>query len=1102
MTDLKVRGYRVLRPIGEGGMGSVFEAQEETTGRAVALKVLKSADDTNAVNRFYREARLLADLEHPNVVRLLDFGVGSFGAKIVPYLAMELLDQPLDLTTAWEKQQNLPWLRERMGELLSALDYVHRRRTVHRDIKPSNLAITSERGLVLLDFGIAIQQDFDATRLTSTGQAVGTVLYMAPEQMLARPVDARADLYAVGMVLLSLLAGRHPLRELDSFSVMRMYLEGLDVLQAMTTGRAAPALTPIPEEFFPLLQRLLRVDPANRAASAAEALGLMEVCGELPAEGPPLAGREDVRRELLERLQHAHDGRGSAVVLWGARYTGKSRLLEELQREARREGMACITSAADVLGHVAEPKEIHRMLAGRSRIEPFVLCLDDVSWEDPQMVALFTTANRYAGGKRCLVVMASASPPPLRESRAIALGPLPEAAAIALVQALARREIPLAMQSWILEQSGGLPGWIVAVMKLLGSEVPHDWTALPGAEKLLEQLVAPARPLPNRLQAALGAAGVLGPRFPLTTLHALLTATPEPLFAPSIAPGELATELASLTPWLVVGEECVFQPGLMAAAATHLLPASEVREWHEKAAFVHGQISAETRAAHLEAAEDWEGLLQFVTEEAERAVVVGDIPLLRRLLPPYLPRIRNQQDDVASPTLAILAVAEAAAGERTSARALVGESLSRSQHLIARMRSRTLCWAAKALIDVGDAPGARELLHQAESMYPPEDDMAAFSVHYGIASLHRHGEASAQEALTRVQHALDHAANLLPRFRMLALQLLAFLYQHEGDMDRFDEANLAAAQLAGGTAEHCAILNNLGVMRSWMREDWESGAELFEQAIHVGRDFQDPNLIHPLLNLGVIRARQGQYDAALQLLDEVEQMASKRKFQNILDEVMLARARAALAVWAPGAGELLSAEVDFQDVGVRSEWLYLKGQLALRVGRPRDAEPHFDEALRMAGKRDADHCWFAWRGLAQVAARTQDIDALPGCLDAMAMLQNEPIERATERESMRAGLMAVWHLLKDQPSRGIDEARRCLRLARELKLPDFHFEMLWDLLTSLNAGPPRPALMAFAQGTAEDALRVAGWFSPTARPIARELYVKVCGLAREGKLYT
>lgn len=209
-----VGSYWIERRLAEGGMGTVFVAAHVRTGRRYALKTLRSglSGDPEARARLEREALCAGSLGHPGIAAVHDYGEAPNGE---PYLVMDLLEgetleQHLTRCGPTSTEAAL-----RIGlELASALDAAHSRSLIHRDLKPSNVFLArqgdgSER-VILLDFGVAKELRASAARLTRTGEVVGTPLYMAPEQALGQPTDARTDVFGLGAVLFETLSGAPP----------------------------------------------------------------------------------------------------------------------------------------------------------------------------------------------------------------------------------------------------------------------------------------------------------------------------------------------------------------------------------------------------------------------------------------------------------------------------------------------------------------------------------------------------------------------------------------------------------------------------------------------------------------------------------------------------------------------------------------------------------------------------------------------------------------------------------------------------------------------------------------------------------------------------
>lgn len=261
--------YRIVRELGEGGMGSVFEAEHLTLGRRVAVKILldQHATSSDFRARFEREAKVLSALSHPNIVTVTDFG---FEAEM-PFLVMDLLEgrELGDLL-----EEGLP-ARRAAGiarQLLRALAHAHASGLVHRDLKPPNVFVR-ELGdgsdhVTVLDFGLARQVEGGAT-VTKTGLVLGTPAYMSPEQAAGEAADMRSDVYALGVLLFEMLAGRRPFPQRNPSELMRAHL--------LTPAPPLSAFARVDPAIEALVARALAKEPKDRFADAREMMDAFDV---------------------------------------------------------------------------------------------------------------------------------------------------------------------------------------------------------------------------------------------------------------------------------------------------------------------------------------------------------------------------------------------------------------------------------------------------------------------------------------------------------------------------------------------------------------------------------------------------------------------------------------------------------------------------------------------------------------------------------------------------------------------------------------------------------------------------------------------------------
>src|SRR5213592_1371214 len=266
--------YEILDELGRGGMAIVFKAREKQLEREVAIKVLpfSLAFDKEFVERFQREARTSAKLEHPGIIPI--YRVGKSGRVI--YFVMKFL-RGKPLASVLGARGSLPpgEIRQVLVQVARALAYAHKSGIVHRDIKPDNIMFDEHGLAVVTDFGIA--KAASGGKLTGTGMSIGTPHYMSPEQARAQALDGRSDIYSLGVVAYQSLIGRVPFDGEDSFSIGYKH-----IMEEVPTPRLE---TYDQRTLFEIISKMMAKAPEDRFQTADELVQALEAGGAMPAAG-------------------------------------------------------------------------------------------------------------------------------------------------------------------------------------------------------------------------------------------------------------------------------------------------------------------------------------------------------------------------------------------------------------------------------------------------------------------------------------------------------------------------------------------------------------------------------------------------------------------------------------------------------------------------------------------------------------------------------------------------------------------------------------------------------------------------------------------------
>jgi serine/threonine-protein kinase len=281
--------YQVMQKLGEGGMSYVYLAKEISSGETVAIKVLspRLASDKSSVERLRREAGLAMRLDHPNVCRILRLGESEDGLiyLVMPFLKGELLSDrevrggPMDMTLGVTL----------LKQMCAGLHHAHELQIIHRDLKPENVMLVPDDNggverAVVMDFGLAKERRADPAiaKLTATGIILGTPEFMSPEQIRGKPLDARSDIYALGIVAFEMFTGKLPFQGRNAQEMMIARLRSQPI--AIRTLRAD-----VPDAVEKALTKALQTSPDDRFSSAIEFAEALT--GTAPSSGGGLFGK-------------------------------------------------------------------------------------------------------------------------------------------------------------------------------------------------------------------------------------------------------------------------------------------------------------------------------------------------------------------------------------------------------------------------------------------------------------------------------------------------------------------------------------------------------------------------------------------------------------------------------------------------------------------------------------------------------------------------------------------------------------------------------------------------------------------------------------------
>jgi tetratricopeptide (TPR) repeat protein len=348
--------YRIIRLLGEGGMGAVYEAEQDQPRRHVALKVIKAAwASPELLRRFEQESQALGRLHHPGIAQIYEAGSADTGFGLQPFFAMDLIHGKTLVEYAEEHKLNTRQRLELMIQVCDAVQHAHQRGIIHRDLKPSNILVDETGQPKILDFGLAriTDSEVQTTRQTDMGQLLGTLAYMSPEQVLADPasIDTRSDVYALGVILYQLLAGKMP------YTLTRQIHEIVRTIQEVDPAPLSTVNRIYRGDIETIVAKALEKDKARRYSSAnGLAVDIRRYLDDQPISAKPASATYQLQK--FARRNKALVAGTAAVFLALSAGVVASTLEAVRARTAARDAMAQRDRAA-----AAE----HRTAAERDR---------------------------------------------------------------------------------------------------------------------------------------------------------------------------------------------------------------------------------------------------------------------------------------------------------------------------------------------------------------------------------------------------------------------------------------------------------------------------------------------------------------------------------------------------------------------------------------------------------------------------------------------------------------------------------------------------------------------------------------------------------------
>jgi tetratricopeptide (TPR) repeat protein len=1075
-----VGGYQITGLLGRGGMAVVYAVRHRESGRTCALKLLLAHVDSQEVReRFQREFRALSNLDHPNVIRV--FEAGMLGDR--PYYLMELLAGH-DLKREMELWQDLS-LSERFRraedvllQVSAALSHIHARGLVHRDISPSNVFVLHTGDVKLMDFGVVKEPGTD---LTSVGELVGTVAYIAPEQFTGERVDERADLYSLGAVLYVMLTGRRPFHA----RTLAGYLEKHMHRAPRPPKEVVPS---VPDHLNDACLRLLAKAPADRFASANHLLHSIKQGapisadirgGRWPLRTVGRAGELALLREAISALQ---GGQGGVLLLEGPAGSGKTRLIDDVSAHARGRGLPVFTGVcrkeggrafsgfaqlydslraegstkpAEILGRVFSAEEEGSSAAPVERYAAFAAFLELVRSQGPAVVVLENMQRADASSLALTEYL-------VRNMLGLARDPV-----LFVLSRWPVADGPDVLGSLLSGESTGVPAQLIplgplsvaAVEDLLLSIVPGDRSAAALAQRVHREgegnpqfIVEMIRGFVDervievdehgfaRLRRDIGETTRSGLPLPLSLRHALRERL-EPLsedarrvgIVVAIARQEIGLDLICHVTGMDEDELLEVVEELVEAGVVRLRRAGneerlDISQSGLRDVLLDSVDTAERKRLHRAIGKvlerHWRGRLGPVLEVVAWHFEQGDLPAKAY---PYLVR----------------------AGEHLMSRSLMAEALTAFDRAL-RLESVAREYL---LLDEADRALARLLLARSRA----------------FAHLGRWEEADSEV------HTAHRIAGELEDERLLAQTHyeLGCMFRRHTDLDQADghfTQSLGLARKVGDASLEIASINRRGGIR-WACDDLDGAKRAWIQVLALGETTQDRRSVAAGYGgLGLMAICRGQSAEARRYL---EQACREYEALGAVDALIITRINLIELYHLTGnlrRGLELADKAVAQSREIRHEegvalGLRYRAMILVDLGRLGEARSHVEDALaRVSGQGNVEEQLGCYASLARIAVYRRDWPEAARWLD-----KAEPLLFRYDLEGI-APILHGWRARVCAENDDLDGCRAAIERSDALDVRRWSLHLVRSDLTIARA-LARARLLAEALVRVEQALQ-------------------------------